>query len=243
MNSPLLWSLIALQIAMGAFDTLYHHELTERLAWRPSQERELRLHGLRNLLYAALFVALGWSELHGAWAWLVLAMLGVELIITLIDFVEEDLSRKLPPSERINHTLLTLNYGAILALLVPVLLDWASRATAIVPTYHGIWSILAALAAAGVVVFGLRDFSAAARVRRLNPGTAAELVQALAGRHRLLVTGATGFVGRRLIEALVSAGHDVTILVRNPAKAVALPPPLRIVTSLEQARTTRRSMP
>ena len=42
--------MIGLQIAMGAFDTLYHHELTERLAWRPSQERELRLHGVRNLL-------------------------------------------------------------------------------------------------------------------------------------------------------------------------------------------------
>jgi len=34
------------------------------------------------------------------------------VIVTLMDFVEEDLSRKLPASERINHTLLALNYGA-----------------------------------------------------------------------------------------------------------------------------------
>jgi uncharacterized protein YbjT (DUF2867 family) len=32
---------------------------------------------------------------------------------------------------------------------------------------------------------------------------------------RVLVTGATGFVGRRLVPALVGAGHDVTVLVRD----------------------------
>ena len=53
--TPLLWSLISVQIVMGAFDTFYHHELTERLAWRPSQRYELKLHGVRNLLYALLF--------------------------------------------------------------------------------------------------------------------------------------------------------------------------------------------
>ena len=44
-------------------------------------------------------------------------VLAVEVVITLMDFVEEDMSRKLPASERINHTLLAINYGAILILL------------------------------------------------------------------------------------------------------------------------------
>ena len=56
--SDLLWVLIALQIAMGAFDTLYHHELTERLAWRPTQRHELKLHAVRNGLYSLLFLVL-----------------------------------------------------------------------------------------------------------------------------------------------------------------------------------------
>ena len=48
MDNSILWTLIAVQVAMGAFDTLYHHEGTERLAWRASQKNELRLHGEAN---------------------------------------------------------------------------------------------------------------------------------------------------------------------------------------------------
>ena len=50
--TTMLWTLIAIQIAMAAFDTIYHHELTERLAWRPSQRHELKLHAARSLIYA-----------------------------------------------------------------------------------------------------------------------------------------------------------------------------------------------
>src|ERR1700759_5114989 len=123
--TTLLWILIIVQIAMGTFDMLYHHELTERLAWRPSQRHELQLHGIRNMLYAVLFLVLGGLEVHGIFAMLVIAVLVAEVIITLMDFVEEDVSRKLPATERVTHTLLALNYGAILAMLVPVLLGWA----------------------------------------------------------------------------------------------------------------------
>ena len=33
---------------------------------------------------------------------------------------------------------------------------------------------------------------------------------------RVLVTGATGFVGHRLVPALVDAGHDVRAMTRHP---------------------------
>src|ERR1700742_1024816 len=104
MTSLLLWILIGIQIAMGAFDTFYHHELTERLAWRPSQRRELKLHGARNLAYAVLFAVLGGAEVRGVLAMAMLALLVGELILTLMDFVEEDRSRKLPATERVTHT-------------------------------------------------------------------------------------------------------------------------------------------
>jgi uncharacterized protein len=73
----------------------------------------------------------------------------------------------------------------------------------------------------------------AARASGSSAG-AAELVAALPVRQHVLVTGATGFIGRRLVGALASAGHDVTVLVRDPAKAARLRPPFRLVTRLDQ---------
>ena len=145
--TSLLWTLIAVQIAMGVFDTFYHHELTERLAWRPSQRYELKLHGVRNTLYAFLFLVLGWLEVHGIFAIIIIAVLVAEIVITLMDFVEEDMSRKLPATERVNHTLLAINYGAILVLLLPVLIGWASLPTEIQSAYTGLFSMVAAASA------------------------------------------------------------------------------------------------
>jgi uncharacterized protein (TIGR01777 family) len=234
MTSTLLWSLIILQMAMGAFDIAYHHELTERLAWRPTQRRELALHAVRNMLYAVLFVIFGWFEPRGAWAVVVVTILAIEVVVTLMDFVEEDASRKLPGSERITHTLLAINYGAILALLLPVLLDWAMQDTSLAPVNRGVLSAVATVAAMGVAGFGVRDFHTAWRTRRLQPARPDELALPLTERQHLLVTGATGFVGRRIVEALTAAGHDVTVLTRDSRKVDVLRPPFRVITSLAQ---------
>lgn len=234
MITQLLWILITIQIVMGAFDMLYHHELTERLAWRPSQRKELLLHGARNLIYAVLFATLGWSEVRGVWAWILIALLAAEVVITLTDFVEEDLSRKLPATERVTHALLALNYGALLMLLVPVLLENARQPTSVTTAFYGYWSWFAALCAVGVAVFGVRDLAASARTRRLVLPHAGGLVKALNTPHTILVTGATGFIGRRLIQAFAEAGHHCIVLTRDPAKAAGLCPPFTLVTALDQ---------
>jgi hypothetical protein len=59
-------------------------------------------------------------------------------------------------------------------------------------------------------------------------------VRSLPSRQRVLITGATGFIGSRLAAALASAGHEVIVLVRNPTKAAMLTPPFRLVTRLDQ---------
>ncbi len=232
--TPVLWIAIVAQIAMGGFDTLFHHELTERLAWRPSQRNELGLHGVRNLAYGVMFLTLGWSQPQGAWAIALIALMAVELALTLRDFVEEDFTRQLPASERVIHTLLTLNYGIILAMLVPVLWSWSGLPSALVATNHGLMSWICTASAVAVALFGVRDLAAARRCDRLIPSPAAPLVAVLPGRQSILVTGGTGFIGRRLVEALVAAGHDVTVLTRDRAAAAALPAPIRIVTALAQ---------
>ncbi|WP_339106844.1 hypothetical protein [Roseovarius rhodophyticola] len=179
MDNPILWTLISIQVVMGAFDTLLHHEGSERLAWRASQKTELRLHGVRNFFYAVIFLCFAWLEPHGAFAIALTLILAVEVMITLWDFVEEDMTRKLPGSERINHTLLALNYGAILALAAPYLLAWSSLPTGFVVVNYGWWSVMATLSAIGVGLFSARDLLAASRSDRLDRGNPADLVSTL----------------------------------------------------------------
>jgi len=54
--------LMTLQGAMGAFDAIYNHEITERLAWRIGAARELAIHTVRNGFYAALYLAFAWAS-------------------------------------------------------------------------------------------------------------------------------------------------------------------------------------
>jgi uncharacterized protein YbjT (DUF2867 family) len=60
------------------------------------------------------------------------------------------------------------------------------------------------------------------RVFRLGDGPAwprrRAVVRRLGGLVKVLVAGASGFVGRRLCAALVRAGHDVAAMTRNPAR-------------------------
>ena len=238
MNSEIIWLLIDVQIALGAFDTLYHHELTERLAWRSTAATELRLHAVRNGFYAVLFMLIGWSRPAGLVAAAIIAVLAVEIVITLWDFVEEDLTRRLPASERVTHTLLALNYGAVLALLLPELIAAAHEPTGIAWSGHGVQSWLLTLAAVAVAGFGWRDWLMSGRMAGLETVPAGELARELLagqhGRQRILVTGATGFVGRRLCAALAESGHEVIALVRSPLAATSLPQPITLVSSLDQ---------
>ncbi len=229
-----LWTLITIQIILGAFDTIYHHELTERLAWCPSQRHELQLHGVRNLVYCALFVGLGTLHMNGALAWVLGAILLVELGITLKDFVEEDMTRKLPASERVTHTLLALNYGAILALLAPILLVWAQAPTGITLVNYGLWTWLMLLAGLGVGIFGLRDLAAAKCLSQMAAAPTLPALLPAGKRLSILITGGTGFIGSRLIAALLERGHDITVLTRRAENAANLGTPIRIITDLDQ---------
>ena len=88
---------------MGGIDNIWNHEWRAKLPASPTARRELRLHAARGLIYGPVFLAFAWAELRGLFAAALLAILAIELVITLADFVEEDRSRRLSPQERVLH--------------------------------------------------------------------------------------------------------------------------------------------
>lgn len=148
---------------LGAFDTLWYHEYKLRLPHRDSARSELRLHAARDFAYAVIFASLGWLEWRGALAWLFLATLLFEIVVTLWDFVEEDRTRKLPPGERIAHALMGILYGAFLYTLVPELWAWSRSPLSVATVDRGLVAWVLSAFALGVAGSGLRDLRASMR--------------------------------------------------------------------------------
>jgi hypothetical protein len=154
METPLL-VLLLVQGVLGGIDTLLNHELIARLPQRPGARTEIGLHVIREAIWASLFLGLGWLAWQGAAAGAIALLVAAEVLVTALDEYVENRSRVLPQNERVLHVFLTLNLGLIIALLVPILLAWGSRPTALVPQSYGVASwILSALAfAAGTWSF------------------------------------------------------------------------------------------
>src|SRR5258708_3102112 len=161
----LLFTLIIAQALLGAFDNLWHHEITERLPSKRSAARELALHAAREFLYAFLFFAFAWYEWRGLWAALIGAVFVVEVIITLADFIVEDQTRRLPRLERVLHTILAMNVGAVLIVLAPILGEWWSQPTTVRPVAHGAISWIFTVFSAGVLSWSVRNALAVLRHR------------------------------------------------------------------------------
>ena len=159
--------LLLAQGTLGAFDTLWYHEYHQQLPRNASAKVELRLHASRDFAYAIVFGSLAWRLWHGAWAWLFLAILIFEIGITLWDFIEEDISRRLPPGERVMHTIMAIIYGAFLAYLLPEVFQWTAQPTELALAQHGLLSWILTAFAVGVFSSGIRDVIASFRMEQV----------------------------------------------------------------------------
>src|SRR5216684_6515702 len=161
--------LLGLQGFIGAFDTLYYHEWKARLPARARKAApELVLHASRDFLYAILFCTLPWLRWEGAWTAALLAVIAAEIVLTLWDFVVEIAVRKelgdVYAGERVTHAIMGVLYGAMVANLIPLMVRWWARPTALVVEWAEIpdlprWGLF--VMAAGVFLSGLRDLYAA----------------------------------------------------------------------------------
>lgn len=233
---------LGIQAALGALDNLYHHEWRERLPAKRAARIENGLHALRETLYGALFFALAWWAWHGSWVWVIVAALLAEIAVTLVDFVVEDATRRLPRTERVLHTVLAINFGVVLACFAPVLRQWQAAPTGLVAADYGRVSVFLTAASIVVLLWGLRDALAMARwFRRPRwQGAGLERKRARSGRS-VLVTGATGFVGRHLVRRLIERGDDVVVLTRGRDKAAdAFGPYADVYTDLAHIDGHRR---
>jgi hypothetical protein len=156
----LLPYLLVLQALMGGADTLLNHEIIAKLPHRASAAREVGLHSVREATYGALFIGLGWFAWHGTLALVIAALVLLEIGITATDELEENRTRVLPQNERVLHVFLTLNYGVIVALLVPILIDWSTVPTALVREHHGWASWALAFFGASSLAWSLRELLA-----------------------------------------------------------------------------------
>jgi hypothetical protein len=158
--------LLALQGIIGAFDTIYYHEWKAKLpALGKSAAKELRLHAVRDVLYAILFIGLALFQWHGAWAFMLFVVLAAEIVFTLWDFIVEAVVRKplgdVYPGERVTHAIMGILYGAMLVFLLSTLQEWKLQPTALVlANVPDLLKWLLVIMGVGVFLSGVRDILA-----------------------------------------------------------------------------------
>ena len=226
--------IVSLQALLGGFDNLWHHELQARLPQRTGARHELLLHALREAVYALIFIGLAWWQWQGWCALLLAALLLVECVLTGLDFLEEDRSRKLPPLERLLHTALVVIYGGFLGLFAPIWWNWLQQPSGWQFVSHGAWSWALTVFAVGVLAWSVRNFMAVRQLGYRAAIRAAEPMPSVASGPAVLVTGGTGFIGAALVGQLLREGRRVIVWTRDPLQARALLGPLpQLVQRLE----------
>jgi len=209
-----VFSILLIQALMGAFDNFWHHEVKAKLPQRSSARHELALHSAREAIYAFLFAGFAWLRWEGAWVLVPAMLLAVEVVITCADFLEEDRTRRLPPPERVLHTLLAVSFGVLVGAVAPVFIAWWQLPTSLQVADHGAMSWVFTFFAIAVLAWGVRDAWAVAHlhVELLPPPSRGS-------GPAVLVTGATGFIGSRLVRSLLDRGRRVIVLSRDVAQA------------------------
>jgi hypothetical protein len=158
--------LLLLQGVMAGVDTVLNHEIIAKLPQKLSARPELAIHVCRELIWTVLLFGLAWYAWQGAAACVIAALLAAEVLVTAWDEFVENRTRVLPQNERILHVFLTLNLGAIITVLYPLLRDWGSRPTALAPSGYGVLSWILSLFALTALGWAVRDARAWQRLRR-----------------------------------------------------------------------------
>jgi hypothetical protein len=115
------WLLLVLGV-LGATDILLYHSISHGIRRHPAARGELFTHFLRGPTYALLFLAVPNLELRGLWLVALLALLLVDLAISIADFWLETDSRAglggLPRGEYLLHVVMAMLFGGLVAAVL-----------------------------------------------------------------------------------------------------------------------------
>ena len=102
---------------LGATDIYLYHSISHGIRGHADSRTELLVHSFRGPVYAFLFLTIPFFDFVGFAFWLVIAVLAVDVLISLVDFAIEECSRRnlggLPTGEYILHILLAMVFGAL----------------------------------------------------------------------------------------------------------------------------------
>ena len=162
----IVFYILICQGLLGAFDVLWNHEYKESLPSKDSAALEQQIHGVRELLYSVIFLGLAWFTWGGFWACVFFGIVVVEILLTAWDFLVEDQTRKLSPTERVVHLVMSMTGGAYVAFLILVLWDWFADESVLTFASYGAFSYILSLFGLGVLAWGVRDLIAGVKLAR-----------------------------------------------------------------------------
>jgi hypothetical protein len=157
---------------LGAADIAMYHSVAHGIRSHPDSRQELMVHSLRGPTYAALFLVIPNFTLHGAAFWLLMALLAVDVAVSIVDFAIERQSREflggLPSGEYVLHMVIAMVFGAMVTAIVLRAGRWGLEPTSMryqpaqVPL---LVRFLLAIMAVVVLYSGVQDALAVIRMR------------------------------------------------------------------------------
>ncbi|GAA3929993.1 TIGR01777 family oxidoreductase [Litoribacillus peritrichatus] len=231
---------LMIQTLISAFITLSQPELKEPPFGEQTKPAEYRIRAARNLGYALLFIMFGWFEFFGMFACALAIGLLVELVIVVKCLLTEENTRYLSPTKLIPHLLFIMNFGVISVFLTAVLYQWLEQPTYIQFTYYGWQSWVITLCALIALISALKN-GQKTKVSKPRDYSFQVFEKYRGTTKNVLITGGSGFIGKRLVTVLLALGHNVMILTRNAPKAAHnLHGVITYVNDLEQLPATSR---
>lgn len=156
---------------LGATDILLYHSVSHGIRSHRDSRFEILVHSVRGPTYAALFILMPNFAMQGAFFWLLIGILAIDVGTSIVDFLIERASREffggLPSGEYVLHIVLAMLFGALVTSVFYGAGHWANMPARLAYVPAAVPSLVRAVMvvmAVSVFASGAMDFVAARRL-------------------------------------------------------------------------------